>query len=119
MDRNQGTASIQLSFAENILQNRNVEVDVGHPKQAPGLGADMTLHLLQNSGGIILLPFLMKAGQGVQGNRKNIARDIEPLRDLPLQSLQQPRIDVADRQQVDEPHRTSTGARVQPYFLSL
>jgi hypothetical protein len=52
---NQGARAAHLGFSENVLQDWDVEIDIGNGKETPVMRTHQSLHALQEFGGMILL----------------------------------------------------------------
>ena len=101
MDRHYRAGPAHLRFAEDILQDRDIQIDIGDGQEAPVMRAHHRLHAMQNFGGVILLP-LRRDRKARDRARTGGFRRVcgSTVRNGSTQSLQEFDLDLPDRNDV-------------------
>ncbi len=86
--RDQCAGAAHLGFAENVLQNWNVEIDTSNAQQAPILGMYKGLHAFQDFGRVILQSFGVVGRGGIQLRWEDFAVKRKTSGDGSAQSLE-------------------------------
>jgi hypothetical protein len=102
--RYQRARASDLRLAENILQNRNVQVDIRYRQHSPAAVRDLVMDALQNLRRVKLLSFHVLRSRGIQRRGKNRAPDRQIVRERVAQALQQRLANRTHRKQVHKIH---------------
>jgi hypothetical protein len=97
-----------LRFTENEGENRDVEIDRYYSQHSPGIGGKKTLHTMQDFRRMVLLPLSVVGKIGIQPDREYFAGDAKSILNDRAEIVQQPVIDVPDRQQLYQLHQGSS-----------
>ena len=76
---NNGARPGHLGFSENVFQDGDVEIDVGHREPTPIPWAHQHLHAVQKFGGMILLALGMIGRSRIEPDRDNLTSNGETL----------------------------------------
>ena len=101
VERDDRAGAAHLRFAENKGENGDIEVGAGYPEHAPGAIVGIALHALQKLGGMVLATLGMKGELRIEPCLPNAARDAEGVSERGSQGVQQPRIEISDREQIE------------------
>ena len=99
-----GAGTSHLSFAEDVFQDGDVEIEVSDGKDAPILRADQRLHSLNDFGGMILLALGMVDLRRIECGGEDVAGHVQAARDGDAEVVEKRGIDFTDRKQVYEIH---------------
>jgi len=67
--RDDGARSAHLRLAEYVLENRDIEINVGHCKDPPILRPDQSLHMMEDLRRMKLLPLGVIRGRRIERYR--------------------------------------------------
>src|SRR5581483_9381624 len=115
---NQSAGTTHLGLSKDKGQYGYVKIDGGNPEQTPAMVAKVALHLLQQFRGVILLALAMERDLRVKRAGNHFARNAKGVCQRGPQLHEQTRVQIPNRQQLQNLHRVSTG-RLQPYRLIL
>ncbi len=113
-----GARASHLSFAENVLENGDVEIEVGDGEDAPVLRADQRLHAAEDFGRMVLLALGVVDQCGIECGGEDGARHVQALRDGDAEVVEKRGFNFTDRKQVYEIHSSDTGAKA-PHRVAI
>ena len=86
--RHDRAGATHLRLAEYIFENRDIKINLGHPKNPPILRLHQSLHALQDLRRMKLLALGMIRGRRIERHRQYFATDRKPLRNRSAELLQ-------------------------------
>ena len=119
MRRDERTTPLQLRFAKNERENRNIQIHKGDAKNSSSLRRPPLNHVRKNFCRQILLASHIEGETGIGLGRKYIAAHKKLKAQTVTEFRQKFSRNRTERQKLNEVHSADAASRFQPYFLSL